>query len=179
MTNAFADCIDSAAAYHGVNAALVRSIVAVESNFSPIAHNVNRNGSEDIGLMQINSSWLPMLHRYGITRASLFNACVNAYVGTWILSQNIARLGLNWQAVGAYNAATPALRVRYASKVHLKLMQFVLGTNPVRVPVVIPRETVSLAQPASPRTLSGAIDRSAALSILSSSRTYSNIGSTK
>jgi soluble lytic murein transglycosylase-like protein len=87
----------------------------------------NANGTEDIGLMQINSSWLPTLARFGVSRASLFNACVNAYVGTWILSQNISRLGLTWNAVGAYNAMSLSKRVRYARRVYAELFKFAPG----------------------------------------------------
>lgn len=117
-TNARADCIDDAAAYHHVNPALAHAIASVESRFSPTAYNRNANGSEDIGLMQINSSWLPTLSRFGISRAALFDGCVNAYVGTWILSQNISRLGLTWNAVGAYNAMSPSKRLQYARRVY-------------------------------------------------------------
>ncbi|OXJ06692.1 lytic transglycosylase domain-containing protein [Burkholderia sp. HI2500] len=126
-TNARADCIDDAAAYHHVNPALAHAIASVESRFSPVAYNRNANGSEDIGLMQINSSWLPTLSRFGISRAALFDGCVNAYVGTWILSQNISRLGLTWNAVGAYNAASPRKRVQYARRVYSELFRFTPG----------------------------------------------------
>jgi soluble lytic murein transglycosylase-like protein len=133
-TNARADCIDDAAAYHHVNSALAHAIASVESRFTPTAYNRNANGTEDIGLMQINSSWLPTLARFGVSRASLFNACVNAYVGTWILSQNISRFGLTWNAVGAYNAMSPSKRVRYARRVYVELFKFAPGettTQPV------------------------------------------------
>ncbi|KVA26293.1 lytic transglycosylase domain-containing protein [Burkholderia ubonensis] len=75
-TNARANCIDDAAAYHHVNPALTHAIASVESRFSPVAYNRNANGSEDISLMQINSSWLPTLSRFGISRAALFDGCV-------------------------------------------------------------------------------------------------------
>ncbi|QRR11780.1 lytic transglycosylase domain-containing protein (plasmid) [Burkholderia sp. MS455] len=132
VTNTRADCIDDAAAYHHINPSLARAIAAVESSFSPVAYHRNSNGSEDIGLMQINSSWLPTLSRFGISRASLFDACVNAYVGAWILSQNISRLGLTWDAVGAYNAASPRKRVQYARRVYAELLRFVSGSPATR-----------------------------------------------
>ncbi|EML1601781.1 TPA: lytic transglycosylase domain-containing protein [Burkholderia cepacia ATCC 25416] len=140
IVTARADCIDAAAAYQHLNPHLVRAIASVESGFNPSARNVNRNGSEDIGLMQINSSWLPTLARYGIDRTALLDACTNAYVGAWILSQNISRLGLTWNAVGAYNAASPHKRVQYARRVYRELFRITPGvtaTQPV-VPVSIP-----------------------------------------
>ncbi|MDR5791740.1 lytic transglycosylase domain-containing protein [Caballeronia sp. LP003] len=117
-----ADCIDTAAAFHHVNASLVRAIAVQESGMNASAVGKNSNGSRDLGLMQINSAWLPKLAQYGITEASLFNGCVNAYVGTWILAQNIARLGPSWEAVGAYNAASRGKRAAYVQKVYRRLL---------------------------------------------------------
>lgn len=83
-----------------------------------------RNGkvvSEDVGLMQINSSWYPVLEKMGITRHDLLNnPCQNIYVGAWILAKNIASNGVNWESVGAYNAgfknANAPFRMKYAKK---------------------------------------------------------------
>ncbi|MGU7771755.1 lytic transglycosylase domain-containing protein [Burkholderia sp. MR1-5-21] len=119
----YADCIDDAAAYQHVNARLVRAIAQHESGMRPYAVNRNTNGSEDIGLMQINSAWLPTLAQYGIRREHLFNACVSAYVGTWILASNIRQFGPNWKAVGAYNATSPSKQLVYASAIYRRLMQ--------------------------------------------------------
>jgi soluble lytic murein transglycosylase-like protein len=82
----------------------------------------NRNGSRDIGLMQINSSWLPTLARHGINEHHLFDACTSIHVGAWILAGNVSRLGYTWEAVGAYNARSAPLRRAYAHKVHRELM---------------------------------------------------------
>jgi len=67
--------------------------------------------------MQINTGWLPVLERYGITQQKLFDACTNTYVGAWILAQNISKLGYSWNAIGAYNAASPDKRNQYALKI--------------------------------------------------------------
>ncbi|WP_419686964.1 transglycosylase SLT domain-containing protein [Burkholderia theae] len=113
-----ADCLDDAAAFQHVSVALMRGIAQVESGMNPNAINTNTNGTVDIGLMQINSTWLPTLAREGITQQSLFDPCTNAYVGAWILSQNIRQLGPNWNAIGAYNSASPDKRLAYARKVY-------------------------------------------------------------
>ncbi|MGY4837965.1 lytic transglycosylase domain-containing protein [Burkholderia pyrrocinia] len=147
---AHADCLDDAAAYHRVNPLLLRSIAAVESGFNPSAVNVNSNGSTDLGLMQINTWWLAKLAPYGITRTDLLDACKSAYIGAWILSQNISKLGLTWTAVGAYNAVTPAKRLRYARRVYDKLNQLSQDTaSPGRVPPVTnqPRARIQAASP--------------------------------
>ncbi|WP_133667633.1 lytic transglycosylase domain-containing protein [Paraburkholderia sp. BL10I2N1] len=118
-----ADCIDDAAAYHHISAQLVHAIAQHESGMRASAVNVNGNGTEDIGLMQINSSWLPALARYGIRRENLFNACVNAYVGAWILASNIRQFGPTWKAVGAYNAVSSSKQLVYANAIYRRLQR--------------------------------------------------------
>ncbi|WP_066733035.1 lytic transglycosylase domain-containing protein [Cupriavidus sp. D384] len=116
-----ADCLDDAAAFHRVSPVLVRGIAQVESGMRSWVTNTNTNGSEDIGLMQINSVHLPRLAKFGITRQSLFDPCTNAYVGTWILADCLGRYGETWTAVGCYNAGSPDKRLRYANRVYQKL----------------------------------------------------------
>jgi soluble lytic murein transglycosylase-like protein len=119
--SSFADCLSDAAAYHHLSPALVHAIAQHESGMRANAVNQNTDGSEDIGLMQINSSWLPTLARYGIDRPRLFNACVNAYVGSWILESNIKQFGMSWRAVGAYNARSPEKQLIYARAIYRRL----------------------------------------------------------
>lgn len=116
-TGGFAACFDEAAARYRVPSSLLMAISRVESSGNPQAINRNPDGSHDIGHMQINSRWLPLLKRYGIDERSLFDACTNTYVGAWILAQNIHRLGYGWNAIGAYNARSPSKRMAYARKV--------------------------------------------------------------
>lgn len=112
-----AACFDEAATRFSLPVSLLRAISRVESSGRPSAVNRNRNGSYDIGHMQINTGWLPVLERYGITQQQLFDACTNTYVGAWILAQNISKLGYSWKAIGAYNAANPDKRKQYALKI--------------------------------------------------------------
>ena len=114
-------CWDAAAQRYGVHPSLLYAIAKTESGLNPAAYNRNRNGSYDIGLMQINSIWLPALRRYGIAERDLLDPCTSIQVGAWILAQNIRRLGSSWNAVGAYNAGDPELRLKYALKVYRNL----------------------------------------------------------
>lgn len=121
-------CFERHAARFGLDPDLLRSIAGVESGMRPEAENTShlaRTGTRDMGLMQINSGWLPTLARYGIDQVQLRDPCTNIEVGAWILSGLLQRLGDSWEAVGAYNAACTELkgadcrraRARYAWRV--------------------------------------------------------------
>lgn len=111
-------CFIDAATRYKLNPVLLKSIAKVESNFNPRAVNrSNKNGSYDIGVMQINSWWVPRLVKYGIQEQHLYDACMNIHVGAWILAQEVAKHGYSWKAVGAYNAKSIGKQIKYASKV--------------------------------------------------------------
>ena len=113
----YANCFEQAGARYGVSPVLLSAISQVESNGNPRARNVNRDGSEDLGHMQINSRWLSVLASFGIDRKALIDPCLNTHVGAWILAQNIRAHGYGWEAIGAYNAMSPRKRVVYAYRV--------------------------------------------------------------
>lgn len=114
-------CWEDAASRYQVSSVLLYAIARTESGLNPQAIGRNTNGSRDIGLMQINSAWLPTLASHGIGERDLFEPCTNIHVGAWILAGNVSRLGYTWEAVGAYNAASPALRRAYVEKVRRHL----------------------------------------------------------
>lgn len=125
-------CWQDAAARYGVDARLLYAIAQQESGLDPRAINRShaaRTGSVDIGLMQVNSRWLPVLHRHGLREADLLDPCTNLHVGAWILAQSIQRYSATWEAVGAYHAGCrelrpadcAATRARYAAAVYRRL----------------------------------------------------------
>jgi soluble lytic murein transglycosylase-like protein len=114
-------CWEQAAERYGVSSELLYAIARTESGLDPQAIGRNRNGSRDIGLMQINSAWLPRLSTHGIAERDLFDPCTSIHVGAWILAGNVQRLGYTWEAVGAYNAKNPTLRWAYAARVSRQL----------------------------------------------------------
>ncbi|MCP1465923.1 transglycosylase SLT domain-containing protein [Pseudomonas sp. S3E17] len=114
-----ANCWQLAASRYHVDPLLLYAIAKVESGLNPSARNLNSDGSQDIGLMQINSRHLPALARFGITEQHLITQpCTSVMVGAWILAGFIREQGYGWQAVGAYNAGVKpdreARRSRYA-----------------------------------------------------------------
>ena len=116
-------CWREAAERYGLNGELLHAIARTESRLDPRSIGRNANGSRDIGLMQINSRWLPVLARHGITERDLFDPCTSIQVGAWILAANVRRHGYTWDAVGAYNARHPARRAAYARRVRAALIR--------------------------------------------------------
>jgi soluble lytic murein transglycosylase-like protein len=127
-------CWDEAAARYGVDSRLLYAIARVESKLDPRAVGRNRDGSRDIGLMQINSSWLPKLAAHGIPEQRLFDACTSIEVGAWILASNFRRMGYTWEAVGAYNARNPLRRQAYARRVHRELLATTGESSALQLP---------------------------------------------
>jgi len=64
----------------------------------------NTNGTSDLGIMQINSTWLPRLAEFGVTAEDLLtDHCVNIAVGAWILADAIAKTASYAEALSMYN----------------------------------------------------------------------------
>ncbi|PVX85824.1 transglycosylase-like protein with SLT domain [Paraburkholderia unamae] len=106
-------CWEQAGARYGVDPLLLYSIAQKESRLRNDAVNRNRNGTEDVCMMQINSTHFAQLAQWGITRERLLaDPCICINVGAWVLSSNYShygvewRRGIDWQGVGAYNAGT-------------------------------------------------------------------------
>ena len=126
-----ATCWNAASESYGIPVDVIKAVAKTESGFNADALNVNKYGSHDIGVMQINSFWLPALAKHGIDEEALKDPCTNVKVGAWILANNAKRLGWNWNAIGAYNVGCAKLsaeecdrrRSKYAWKIHAALNQ--------------------------------------------------------
>ncbi len=123
FSSEFWECFVGAGRYYNVNPYLLYAIAKVESNLNPKAYNKNRNGTYDIGIMQINSFWIPKIKRYGGSEKSLWEPCYNIYIGAWVLGQCIHELGLTWKAIDCYNKGKGRARERskYVMKVFKEL----------------------------------------------------------
>jgi len=141
------DCFVAAGRFYGIEPALLRAIAQVESSFYAGALHENPDGSEDIGMMQINSWWLGALAPFRIGRNDLLlNACTNIHVGAWILKQEIREHGYNWTAVGAYNAKSPEKAAAYARAVW-EVYQHQAGRPAAPIVAAVPQPASDPVQP--------------------------------
>lgn len=127
----YAHCFSEAGRKYGIDGLLLKAIAVTESS---LRHDIE-SPTNDIGLMGINRSWLPILNRrFGITEKQVWQPCTNVHIGAWILAGNYRQFGKNWNAVGAYAASCRKLkgkhchqaRMAYANRVYrnwLKLKQ--------------------------------------------------------
>lgn len=111
------ECIVEAAERYAVPVRLIYSILRVEGG--KVGQKVyNKNGSYDMGPMQINSVWIPTFSSYVSPTEILYDGCVNVLVGTWLLRSHINLAGDFWQGVGNYHSKTPLHHERYVKKVY-------------------------------------------------------------
>lgn len=131
-------CFESAGRFYNIDSDLIRAMAWQESAFRVDAKNVNaKDGSVDLGLMQINQLHYARLGKMGISRDHLQrNGCLNVFVGTFILAEIFNQHGMGWNAVGMYNAgpggkaSTIRNRERYAILINAKLRAVKLARHP-------------------------------------------------
>lgn len=117
-------CINQAAVQYHVDATMIISVIKTENGRNGLAVK-NKNGTYDLGVMQINSSWLPRLQNNGITIDQVkSDPCINVSVGAWILAQGIANSD-GWKGVGNYHSYTEKHNATYREKVRKTYAQYV------------------------------------------------------
>jgi len=130
-------CVAGAARTYHVPRILVLAIIKSESDGNRNVVNVNRNGTIDVGAMQINTIWQQALEiKYRIRSATFHithNTCYNIQVGTWLLSNEInaaLRHGAGfWEGVGNYHSHKPAENRRYQNQVAANMKWLERNTN--------------------------------------------------
>jgi len=116
-------CMALVAGLYGLPPRVLPSIQAVEGG-APGTVSRNANGSEDLGVMQINSLWIGPLARYTGTDAAtvrerlVLRPCYNIAAAGAILRYYLDAAGGDlMRAVGDYHSHTPPLHDAYMAKV--------------------------------------------------------------
>ena len=127
----FGFCFKKAGAIYQISPEHLHAIARVESGLDPSAMNQNLNGSYDIGLMQINSTWKKSL---GGRWDHLSDPCYNVMVGSWILRQCMDRYGYSWDGVACYHTgkglSDSGMKKQKLAKKYIRRVQTVLANNP-------------------------------------------------
>lgn len=117
-----ATCLLLASQTHSVPPALLFGIYKAEGG--QVGQEVaNKNGTHDLGPMQINTIWLPELaKKWNVdeTTARTWvrdDACTNVGVAAWILRSHINETKSLSQAIAHYHSRTPKYGTRYKKKV--------------------------------------------------------------
>ncbi len=120
-------CVVAAAARYSVPPDLIRAVLRQENGCGKRSA-PNKNGTVDLGCMQINSSHVPWLRGYGITAAMVqFNDCLNIQLGAYFLRQSLNAGPDFWRGVGVYNSGAYSTKkeganARYRMKVWVHLV---------------------------------------------------------
>lgn len=122
MGKVIAACLLMAAQNYSVPPAVLLGIYQVESG--RVGQEVaNKNGSYDLGPMQINTIWMPELAElWGVSEATARrwvrdDPCTNVGVAAWILRRHYDETGNLSQAIAHYHSRTPRFGKVYQAKV--------------------------------------------------------------
>lgn len=116
-------CMASVAAFYHLPPRVLPSIQAVEGGSIGAVH-VNRDGSQDLGIMQVNTRWLADLAQVAridesdVRMRLIYDGCFNIAAAGAIMRAYLNEAGGNLMlAVGYYHSHTPALNLQYQSEV--------------------------------------------------------------
>jgi hypothetical protein len=121
------------AAFYHLPPQALSAIHAAENGRSGMVRH-NKNGSDDLGAMQINTLWLPPLSQgtgvppTRLRHALIYQDCFNVAVAAAILRVYLHESGDLLTAIGYYHSHTPELREAYQLRV--------LATSLLNVPSV-------------------------------------------
>jgi len=123
MAIPFLSCMIAAAAFYHLPPRVLPSIQAVEGGNLGSVH-LNTDGSQDLGLMQVNTRWLQPLSRVSrltpaVVRVRLLgDGCFNIAAAAAIMRTYLNESGGNLMlAVGYYHSHTLGLRQDYQARV--------------------------------------------------------------
>lgn len=119
----FATCLLFSAHLYSVPPAVLTAIYHVEGGHVGQEAGPNKNGTYDLGPMQINTSWLPDLAaHWGVSEQTARrwvrdDACTNAGIAAWIVRANLNETGDLGTAIAYYHSRTPSYNAPYRAKV--------------------------------------------------------------
>jgi len=123
MSVPFLACMLAAASFHHLPVQALAAIQQVEGGQVGMVTG-DKDGSADLGVMQVNTQWIPAVAKATRAREDLIRAkliqdgCFNIKVAAAILDVYKAEAKGNMlEAVGFYHSHTPTLKAAYQTKV--------------------------------------------------------------
>jgi hypothetical protein len=121
--NVLAACFLIAAQTYSIPPAVLLGVYQVEGGQIGQAVGPNNNGTFDLGPMQINTSWIPLLAdewnvNYSTAKSWIRDdPCTNVGVAAWILRRNLNETGDLAMSIANYHSRTRHIGNPYKSKV--------------------------------------------------------------
>jgi soluble lytic murein transglycosylase-like protein len=116
-------CVLAVSQVHGLPPRVLPAVQATEGGWLG-AVSRNTNGTEDLGLMQVNTLWLaPLARGTGlppgeVRRRLIWDGCFSVAVAGAILRLHLMSEGGNlMRAIGNYHSRTPSLNEAYQARV--------------------------------------------------------------
>lgn len=136
MTVPFMACMASVAAFYHLPPRVLPSIQAVEGGRPGVVH-INLDGSQDLGVMQVNTRWVqPLAQQIGlppaVTQQRLqFDPCFNIAVAGAIMRIYLDEAGGDlMRAIGYYHSHRPSLADAYRLRVIGSAARLFGGSGP-------------------------------------------------
>ncbi|MCK6418772.1 MAG: lytic transglycosylase domain-containing protein [Alphaproteobacteria bacterium] len=121
-TKILAACMMLAAQTYDLPPAVLVGIYKAEGG-QPGMEMKNKNGTYDLGPMQINTTWIPQLaEKWDVSRDTARtwvrdDVCTNVGVAAWILRSHLEETGNITQAIAHYHSRTPIHGTKYKTRV--------------------------------------------------------------
>jgi soluble lytic murein transglycosylase-like protein len=114
---AYRDCVSTAAESFELSPLMIELIIETEGGW-PGARMRNKDNSYDLGVMQINTRWLPFFAERGLSESDLQNnACLNIYAGTYLLKKHLKQTGDVALAMAYYHNRKPHFAAAYLARI--------------------------------------------------------------
>lgn len=123
MKELIAACLLLAAQSYNLPPTALIGIYQVEGGQAGQEVGPNKNGSYDLGPMQINTIWLPQLaEMWGVSEKTARrwvrdDPCINMNISAWILRSHLNETGDLAAAIAQYHSRTPGYGNVYKKKV--------------------------------------------------------------
>jgi soluble lytic murein transglycosylase-like protein len=119
---------------YNISYVLLKMVALTENEkFDKNAIRYNKNGTKDIGLMQINTLWIKELSSFHLNEKKLKDINTNIEIAAYILSNLIKKYGYSWETIGMYHSRTKKYKRRWLKRAKKKILQIAKNDKRINV----------------------------------------------